>query len=39
MGRRKYLKKKWLKLISQETTDAGEDAEKEEPSYTVGFGE
>ena len=26
----------WLKLTSQERTDAGEDAEKEEPSYTVG---
>ena len=28
----------WLKLTSQETTDVGEDAEKEEPSYTVGRG-
>ena len=26
----------WLKLTSQERTDAGEDAEKGEPSYTVG---
>ena len=26
----------WLKLTSRETTDVGEDAEKEEPSYTAG---
>ena len=26
----------WLKLTSQEMTDAGEDAEKGEPSYTAG---
>ena len=26
----------WLKLTSQEMTDVGEDAEKGEPSYTVG---
>ena len=26
----------WLKLTSQETTDVGKDAEKGEPSYTIG---
>ena len=26
----------WLKLATQETTDVGKDAEKGEPSYTVG---
>ena len=26
----------WLKLTTQETTDAGEDVEKQEPSCTVG---
>ena len=26
----------WLKLTTKETTDIGEDAEKGEPSYTVG---
>ena len=26
----------WLTLTSQDMTDAGEDAEKGEPSYTVG---
>ena len=26
----------WRELTSQETTDVGEDAEKGEPSYTVG---
>ena len=26
----------WLKLTPQETTDVGEDAEKEKPSCTVG---
>ena len=27
---------RWLKLTRQETTDIGKDAEKGEPSYTVG---
>ena len=26
----------WLKLTTQETTDVGKDAEKGQPSYTVG---
>ena len=29
----------WLKLTSQETTDVGQDAEKGEPSYSVGGNE
>ena len=33
---RYHLTPEWLKLASQELTDAGEDAEKGEPSYTAG---
>ena len=33
---RYHLTPEWLKLTSQETTVVGEDAEKREPSYTVG---